>query len=234
MLGSALRGAFVRIDAGLAGFAPNIIVFQFNPDTISRTPSLVQPPAPASGSGQTDPGAQAAEPTESISFSLRLDATDQLAEGNPIAAASGIMPALSALELLMYPKDSLASQLLSGAQSEVSSIASGAGGEGGAGGGTHQDPPKELPTVLFFWGAWRILPVAITSLSINETLYDQLLNPVRAEVSVNLEVLTPSQLGKDATFARGAYAYTQANKEAFSLMNLLNAPDVIIRTIVSF
>jgi hypothetical protein len=234
VLGSALRGAFVRIDAGLAGFAPNIIVFQFNPDTVSRTPSLVQPPAPATGSGQTDPGAQAAEPTESISFSLRLDASDQLAEANPIAAASGIMPALSALEMLMYPKDSLASQLFSAASSAGSSIASATGTDGSSGSGAHQDPPKELPTVLFFWGAWRILPVAITSLSINETLYDQLLNPIRAEVSVNLEVLTPSQLAKDATFARGAYTYTQTNKEAFSVMNLLNAPDVIIRTIANF
>jgi hypothetical protein len=234
VLGSALRGAFVRLDAGLAGFAPNIIVFQFNPDTISRTPSLVQPPAPASGSGQTDPGAQAAEPTESISFSLRLDATDQLAEGNPIALASGILPTLSALELLMYPKDSLASQLFSAAASAATSIASAAGGDGGDGGGAHQHPPQELPTVLFFWGAWRILPVAITSLSINETLYDQMLNPVRAEVSVNLEVLTLSQLGADATFARGAYKYTQSAKEAFSVANLLNAPDIIIRTIASF
>ena len=69
--------------------------------------------------------------------------------------------------------------------------------------GSHQSPPSSLPTVLFFWGPFRILPVAITSLSVTETEYDTLLNPVRADVSVNLEVLQPNQLAGDTIGQRG-------------------------------
>src|ERR1043165_5501063 len=102
-----LKGAFINLGAGLLGALPNIIIFQFNPVKVTRTPSLVQPPAPETGSGASDAMQQPAQPTKSYSFSLRIDATDHLASSNPIAAASGILPALSALELLMVPKRSL-------------------------------------------------------------------------------------------------------------------------------
>jgi hypothetical protein len=88
--------------------------------------------------------------------------------------------------------------------------------------------------VLFFWGPFRIVPVNITSLSITETRYDQLLNPIRAEVSVNVQVLTPSQLATDATFARGAYAYSQGVKEVMAALNLANAAEIGISGALSF
>ena len=68
-----------------------------------------------------------------------------------------------------------------------------------------QHPPERLPTVLFIWGPFRMLPIMLTSLSITETAYDTKLNPVRAEVSVALQVLTSSQLAKHDALARGAY-----------------------------
>src|SRR5215472_7911234 len=168
---AALKGAFIKLGAGLLGALPNIIVFQFNPDRVTRTPRLVQPPAPSSGAGTTNAAQQPSLPTESISFSVRLDASDQLAQSNPIAASSGILPALSALELLMVPKSGLSIDLF------------------GLSGGSkpYQLPPLSLPTILFFWGPYRVLPVSITSLSISETEYDPLLTPIRAEVSVNLQ-----------------------------------------------
>lgn len=202
---ATLKGAFLNLGAGLLGALPNVVVFQFNPDRISRTPSLVRPPAPTSGAGNTDAGQQPGEPGESISFSLRLDATDQLAAINPIAAGAGILPALSALELLMVPKGALSIDLF-----------------GAAGAKPHQHPPDRLPTVLFFWGPMRILPVTIGSMNISETQYDPLLNPVRAEISLSLQVLTPSQLAKDAVLARGAYAYSRGVKEVMAALNLAN------------
>lgn len=205
-----LKGAFINLGAGLLGALPNIVVFQFNPEQVTRTPSLVQPPAPSDGSGSSDANQQPGQPSESYKFSLRIDATDQLASSNPIAAASGILPTLSALELLMVPKSALSIDLfnLSG------------------GGGPHQHPPERLPTVLFVWGPFRIFPVNITSLSIVENRYDRLLNPLRAEVTVNVQVLTPSQLAKDATFARGAYSYSQGVKEVMAALNLANAVEI--------
>ena len=200
-----LKGAFINLGAGLLGALPNIVLFQFNPHRVSRTPRLVQPARESDGSGSQDATQQPGEPSETYSFSLRLDATDQLAASNPIAAASGILPALSALELLMIPKDSLTINLfkLSGGSSP------------------HQHPPQRLPTVLFFWGPFRILPVTVNSLSVSETEYDQLLNPIRAEVQVSLQVLTPSNL-KNQDLARGAYKYSQGVKEVMAALNLAN------------
>jgi len=48
---AALKGAFLNIGAGLLGALPNIVVFQFNPDRVTRTPSLVRPPGKADGTG---------------------------------------------------------------------------------------------------------------------------------------------------------------------------------------
>src|SRR5690349_24175102 len=104
---AALKGAFINLGAGILGLLPNIVVFQFNPDKLTRTPKLVRPPTPDVGAGQKNSSEQPGKPSESISFTLKIDASDQLASGNPIAAASGITPTLSALELLMIPAGSL-------------------------------------------------------------------------------------------------------------------------------
>jgi hypothetical protein len=207
---AALKGAFINLGAGLLGALPNIIAFQFNPDQVTRTPSLPQPPSRSNGAGSRDARQQFGQPGESMSFTLRIDATDQLAKANPVAAASGILPTLSALELLMVPKGSLTIDLFN------------------LGGGKkpHQHPPESLPSVLFFWGPFRIFPICLNSLSITETEYDPLLNPVRADVSVNLQVLTPDQLDKGATLALGAYKYSQGVKEVMAALNLANAVDI--------
>jgi hypothetical protein len=215
---AALKGAFIDIGLGLLGVLANIIVFQFNPDSISRTPSLVYPPSQDKSSGSKDASQQggSGEPSESISFSLRIDATDQLVlEGNPVAAARGIYPTLSALELLMIPKRSPSLDLhrLIGKASPT-------------------NQPTKVPIVLFVWGAFRILPVSINSLSITETQFDTLLNPVRAEVSVSLQVLTPGQL--NSAFASGAYQYTQGVKEVMAALNLVNAAEIGVSSILSF
>lgn len=215
----ALKGAFANLGAGLLGALPNFVVFQFNPETISRTPSVLSPPPPANdGSGRTDGTQRPDVPGETMSFSLRIDATDQLVlEGNPVAATRGIHPTLSALELLMVPKSSLSIDLfqLSGGKAPS------------------QLPPGKVPIVLFFWGTFRILPIMITSLTITETEFDILLNPVRAEVSVSLQVLTPSQI-TDSPFARGAYKYTQGVKEVMAALNLVNAAEIGVSNSLSF
>jgi hypothetical protein len=215
---AGLKGAFINLGSGLLGALPNIVVFQFNPVQVVRTPRMVQPPPPATGAGAQDSNRQPGEPSETMSFTLRVDAMDQLAAGSPIAAASGILPTLSALEMLMVPKSSLSLDLF----------------KLGGGGGPHQNPPERLPTVFFFWGPFRILPVNITSLTITETLYDTLLNPIRADVSVNITVLTPSQLPPDADFARGAYKYSQGVKEVMAALNLVNAVQIGVSASLSF
>jgi hypothetical protein len=206
-----MKGAFINLGAGLLGALPNIIVFQFNPERVTRNPALPRPPGQTDGSGTQDANQQPGQPGESISFSLRVDANEQLAQVNPIAVASGVLPTLSALELLMVPKSALTVNLFQGAAS---------------GGQPFRNPPEKLDVVLFVWGPWRVLPVAVTSLSITETEYDTRLSPVRADVSVNLQVLTTSQLADNALVARGAYRYSQAVKETMAALNLANSAQI--------
>ncbi len=205
---AALKGAFINLGAGLLGALPNIVVFQFNPDRVSRTPTLTQPPTRPMGAGTRDATQQASAPAESYSFTLKLDASDQLAQGNPIAVASGILPALSALELLMVPASSMTIDLF---------------GLAGNTPGPFKNPPTRLPTVLFFWGPFRIWPVTVNSLSVTELQYDQLLNPIRADINVGLQVLTPSQIDKDSSLANGAYQYSLGVKQVMAALNLANA-----------
>ena len=65
------------------------------------------------------------------------------------------------------------------------------GGALGLGGERRRDqrciPANYLNTVLFVWGPGRIVPVRVTALTINEKLYDGLLNPTHAEVQITLQ-----------------------------------------------
>jgi hypothetical protein len=212
---AALKGAFINLGAGVLGALPNIVVFQFNPEHVSRTPTLAQPPSRPVGAGARDATQQASGPVESYSFTLKLDASDQLAANNSIATATGILPALSALELLMVPASRLAIDLpgLAGKKSSA-----------------YKNPPTRLPTVLFFWGPFRIWPVTVNSLSVNELEYDQLLNPIRAEINLSLQVLTPSQIGKDSTLSLGAYHYSLRVKQGMAALNLANAAQLGLST----
>src|SRR5205085_8813669 len=152
---------------------PNVIIFQFNPETITHTWS----PAQALGGTGTDanPLAVKGNPGESFSFSLAMDAKDMIADGSPvaegIATVSGIYTRIAALEMLLYPQGG------SGGLLGSVSVSIGAGGisfGGGAGAEVKRDvPPAVLPTVLFVWGPGRILPVKVTSLVITEKLYDE-------------------------------------------------------------
>ena len=91
-----LKGAFVRYDGTKA--SPRIIVFPYNPETLYRT-ILPGPVTPQAG----QPEASASDPLETIVFTLTLDATDALGQGDAQAATIGVYPVLSAIELLMYP-----------------------------------------------------------------------------------------------------------------------------------
>ncbi len=61
------------------------------------------------------------------------------------------------------------------------------------------------PLSFFWWGERRILPIKITQLSISETEFTPELNPIRAEVSLEMELLIPLP-GSDTIIAN-AYKY---------------------------
>src|SRR5262249_52352232 len=146
---------------------PNVILFQYNPTTMSRTlePFATMggketPPNPA-GEGASD-RAQPHDPPETISLSLELDAADALEtpEAHPVAVLSGVADRLAALELLMYAEDSSG-----GLSVSISGSLGGAGadlaGAAGLGGGGKDLAKAEVPVVLFVWGPGRIVPVRV-------------------------------------------------------------------------
>jgi hypothetical protein len=89
-----------------------------------------------------------------------------------------------------------------------------------------------VPVILFAWGPGRILPVRITSFSVEETFFSPLLYPIQAKVSLTLEVLTPDvfKCQKDATTAMAiaAYRFTKLQEDALAVESLAGASESIL------
>ena len=236
MAGKFLRGAFVEMMPTFLVPIPNIIIFQYNPETITHTWTPAQKATPPASETEPKPNPLAVmgNPGESFSFTLAMDATDMLADGSPvaqgIASVSGIYTRIAALEMLLYPTGG-GGDLLG---SLSVSIGSGGISFGGAAAGVKRNiPPALLPTVLFIWGPGRILPVKVKSLTITEKLYDEmLLNPTHAEAQIGLDVLTPEELnavsGIFGEIAKGAYTYSQGLRQALAIANLANSAESAI------
>lgn len=239
-----LRGAFVEYGLSLP---PLFVVFQFNPVQLTRNRSIsYQPPndrvpcptpaAPPStttterggtSTPQTQPQTQPRWSSlrdyhntkdlddiqseqqvtlqeEAIGFEIRLDATDKLNDGDPITQQFGIAPQLAALEMMVHPKEE---NLLAQALTSLP----------GSSGGFNFTGKDNPPMILFIWGLKRVLPVNIKSLNITETEFNTKLDPVRATVSVNLEVIE----GNNAL-----YTYSKIWKEVMAAVNLANIADI--------
>ena len=231
MSGFYLRGALVEfMPTGLIPI-PNIIVFQYNPESMSH--AWTQPEAPTAGPNQTttNPLAVKGNPGESFTFTLSLDAADSIADGAASAAlakVSGVYSRLAALEMLLYP----ASATTDGLLGTVTAAIGPALGAGSGGGVKRKVPANTINTVLFVWGPGRIVPVRVTTLTVTERLYDALLNPTKAEVQITLRVLTDDELKHDtdtlATLAKGANAHSQGLRQALAVANLVNSAESIL------
>lgn len=169
-----LKGALVVFETP-APIPTNLIAFQFNPDQVIRSFQQQESDAdPYRSAGDT---MFVLPPTESLSMSVELDATDQLEAGDPIATAIGLHPTLAALELLLYPPsiDLILDKALALA-------------------GSARVIPGRVPIVLLVWGPLRVLPVRVESVSITEEAFDPRLNPIRAKADLGLRTLTEKEL----------------------------------------
>lgn len=233
-----MRGALVEFMDTFLLPLPNVIIFQYNPETITHT--WTQPePAPSVTGRRANPLAVSGDPGESFQFTIAMDANDMISDGGPVeeglATTTGIYSRLAALEMLQYPVDpSGQSGLLGTVSVSVSVGSSGISLNVSARTPNKRSVPQsQVPTVLFIWGPGRILPVRVTSLSITEKLYDALLNPTHAEATLGLRVLTPEELRslKDSNrgkIANAAYTYSQGLRQALAVANLANAADSIL------
>ena len=167
-----IKGAIIGLD--LFNPLASVIVFQYNPDTMTRT---------LRGQGSGEGGARSevmrlkGAPIETIKIDVEIDATDQLEKADGIATTLGIYPQLSALEMLLYPKSALVI-----ANTALMAL------------GTLEVLPPIGPFTLLVWGLKRVLPVRLTDLTITEEAYDVGLNPIRAKASLGLRVLSYNDL----------------------------------------
>lgn len=221
-----LRGALVEYGSDFLGPLPNIVIFQFNPEQISRTINI---PARNSGGSRAartpEPRGASRPPTETFTLNAHFSAADDLGRGGVLSVVprlAGIGPQLAALEKMVYPTNMLGGLL----GAAVDAIGDALGGDEEEE-PTRPTPREQLPRILFIWGPWRVLPVQIQSLSITEQKFDFVLNPVQAEVQLGLAV---TNFGRNTTdkLGKGALDYTKGVKEVQAALNLVKAAELAL------
>lgn len=218
-----LRGALIEYGTDLIGPIPNVVIFQFNPESLSRSLQIPQRPTGATRRETT----QAGEKTfEKITFKAHFSAANMLDEDKALAKMFGIGPQLCALEKMVLPSAKIA-----GLIGEALDAVGDALGLGGGDDAPAQPIPREkYPRILFIWGLTRVLPVTIDSMTIAELEYDAMLNPLRAEVDLQLSVIAIDQCSDDV-LGKGALEYTTIAKEAQAIANLANTAEQIVELI---
>ena len=167
-----LKGALIGFD--LFNPLASVVVFQYNPQTLRREVEARM------SDTEGDPGEVArleGAPKETISLAVEFDATDGLESGAGTATSMGVYPQLSALEMLVYPKTAYIV-----AQTVLAAL------------GTLEIAAPQAPLTLFVWGIKRVVPVQLSGFTIEEEAYDVNLNPIRASATLNLRVLSYSDL----------------------------------------
>jgi hypothetical protein len=159
------RGALAALEPR-TGAQRTVLAFQYNPETLIRQ---LLPGAPIGG-GDPRPGPSRPgdPPCEEVFFSFDLDAAEGLERPDPQTVRLGLLPALSALEMLF-----------DGAAAAVWRLEA----------GTHL-VTAEPPLLLLIWGENRRAPVRIAACTIAEEAFDADLVPIRARVDLALQVLT--------------------------------------------
>ena len=129
-----LKGALIGMD--IFKPIPNVIAFQYNPDSLTRT---LKARASGGDGARAEAMRLSGAPEEDITLDVEIDATDQLEHGDAAAIDMGIYPQLSALEMLLYPASSavIANNALMAA-------------------GMIEMVPQVAPFTLFVWGAKRV------------------------------------------------------------------------------
>ena len=217
-----MKGAMIEYGSDFLGPLPNVVIFQFNPETLTRAIQI--PPRP-SGAAARETTQAGETPIEKITLKAQFSAADGKGTGNVLATTLGVGPRLAALEKMVNPASKL-SGLIGAAIDAI-------GGALGAGGGDEPRqviPREKFPRILFIWGPFRVLPVVIESMSISELQYDFLLNPIQADVNIGLAVNVIDNCSDDMV-GKGALEYSNMAKDAQAMLNLANTIEQIAELI---
>jgi hypothetical protein len=172
-----LRGGLVQLDTASKAVV-EVIVFQYNPDTVTRT---LQPRTMIAEPGdRLETLRLTGPPHETIKLEAEFDAADQLEQagvGNSPVVRHGLLPVLASLEGLITP---------TAAQLEATDALFAQG--------MIEIAPLEAPLIVLVWGVKRVVPVVVANLSITEEAFDPHLHPIRAKASLELKVLSTNDL----------------------------------------
>jgi hypothetical protein len=209
---TVLRGALVQLLEDFGAIVPNVVPFQYNPAkmTLGIAPWNPFQTSPQNQASQS-PLVQPFDPEQTFSFDLEFDATDDIERGDPLARMTGVAPRLAALRKLVEPSKGLVGDLV------------------GAVGALTGDPATrlerpEVPVTLLVLGTSAILPVRITSMSVEIEEFTPDLHPLMAKASLGLRVLTPDVFRCRSTTASAlavaAYNLTRAQESALAIANV--------------
>lgn len=223
-----VRGALIEYKSDFLGPVPNIVIFQFNPESLSRTINI--PSRSVSQSSGTTPreSSQAGDPPyERISLTAHFSAADKLNIAMPTAVAFGVGPQLAALEKMVLPMED--ENTLARAAEAADAVGEAVSAGESDTPPTRPTPRRQFPNILFIWGATRVLPVLFDSMTINEKQFDSRLNPIQAEVSLGLSVMNADDLPEEERIARGAALYSNKARDVQAVANLA---DVAVQPII--
>ena len=193
-----LKGGIVLLDPSSFAIRTNgIIVLQYNPDTLTRS---LKVKGISEGGDRSEALRLTGPPVETFKLEAEIDATDQLEfpDQNQSTVRYGIAPQLAALETLIYPDSATLQKNFNLSQQGMLEIM-----------------PALAPLSLFVWSASRIVPVRITDFSITEEAFDPTLNPLRAKVSIGMQVLSVDDLYFNDK-GGGLYMTYQRQKESLA------------------
>lgn len=186
---------------------PLALVFDFNPQAISRsrTVTIKMGEAPGNRTGydftsplETSRVAQGVEmAAESFSIDIFLDATDQMAKGDAVATMFGVQPQIDTLRSMVEPK----AQGPAGLQTLAAL----------GGGGARAFERQETASVLIFAWGLQLMPVFLTGVTQKEALHLPNLMPYRAEMGLTMQVIESNN------------PFTIAEKVRQTAMTALNA-----------
>jgi hypothetical protein len=215
-----LNGAFVQLIPDIVGFLPNAVTFQYFPEKLTWS---VEPWDPMAVD-QSDRGSQAPTvqpfdvPQKFPGFELIFDATDGMAVDHPVYNQFGVEPQLAALKKMTQASTGLLGDLTASFKDLIGQA------------GQYADRPTVAPVFLVL-GSRIILPVRITSFSVEESLLSPTLQPIIAKVSMDLSVMTPDmfrcQTSVISKIAVAAYEATRLREDAAAVLNLTNLPSAI-------
>jgi len=173
-----IKGAFVAFYPKIA--KPRTIVFQINPESIKRNILPIQSKKNLFGFKGV---------RERISFVLSVDENmgDDFFVHNEQSVSHGVLPFLSAIELLVYPSDVISEVASTFAYRRLFGVLNNIGDI------LRKNSSNALPFVNLLFGTQRMIPVKIQSINIIEQAFDPTLLPIRASVKMVMDVLTEQE-----------------------------------------